>query len=126
MKCPKCQNSTNLMTERRIDGFTTCLSCNFRAKTAVFNAPTPESTGITKAQLRAAKKNILKCLTVDFEYGKRKDGKPLKRKLKNIAWFDPKDGKPNWNGIVLSDIMEAVVLGLYFTLEDADACKKRD
>jgi len=73
-----------------------------------------------KTDVKLAKAQILKCLTENFEYGKRKDGKPLKRKKQNQALFDKKEGWAVFNGTDLQMIMEAVVLGLYFTLEDGE------
>lgn len=34
MKCPKC-GSTNISTERRLDGFNTCLKCGYKWKNGV-------------------------------------------------------------------------------------------
>lgn len=75
---------------------------------------------MTKPDLRLAKKKILKCLTEDFEYGRnKKTGEPLKRKRKNQAIFDAKKGYQIFNGTDLEMVMNAVVLGLYFALEDS-------
>lgn len=75
---------------------------------------------MNKEDVRLCKKKILKCLTEDFEYGKRKDGKPLKRKRKSQALFDKKEGWAVWTGIDLEMVMDAVVLGLYFAMDDSD------
>lgn len=74
---------------------------------------------MNKADLRLAKKKILKCLTEDFEYGKTKTGKPLKHPKKNYAFFDKASGHQVYNGTDLEMVMDAVVLGLYFALEDS-------
>lgn len=75
---------------------------------------------MTKSDLRLAKKKILKCLTEDFEYGRnKKTGEPLKRKRKNQAIFDAQDGEQVFIGTDLEMVMNAVVLGLYFAMEDS-------
>ena len=71
-----------------------------------------------REELKEIKKNILKCLTQDFEYGTKKDGAPLKRRRKNQAIFDKNDGYAVWTGTDLNMVMDKVVLGLYFTLND--------
>ena len=76
-----------------------------------------------KADVRLAKKKILKCLTEDFPYGKTKSGKPRKRPLQNQAIFDKSDGHGRWHGIDLEMIMDKVVLGLYFAMDDSTADK---
>ena len=76
---------------------------------------------MTKKDVRLAKAKILKCLTEDFEYGRRKDGKPLKRKKLNQAIFDKKEGWAVYNGTNLEMVMDAVVLGLYFAIDDGEA-----
>jgi hypothetical protein len=68
-----------------------------------------------------AKQKILKCLTEDFEYGRTKSGKPLKRKYKNQAIFNAKGGWQCFHGTDLDMVMDAVVLGLYFPLEDSNS-----
>ena len=35
-KCPHCGETNNLKTERRPDGYTTCLTCEFKALTSLF------------------------------------------------------------------------------------------
>ena len=75
---------------------------------------------MTKKDVRLAKAKILKCLTEDFEYGKRKDGKLLKRKRLNQALFDKKKGWAVFNGTDLEMVMDAVVLGLYFAMDDGE------
>jgi len=71
-----------------------------------------------REELKEIKKNILKCLTQDFEYGTKKDGTPLKRRRKNQAIFDKNDGYAIWTSTDLNMVMDKVVLGLYFTLND--------
>ena len=73
---------------------------------------------MNKEILKEAKRNILRCLTEDFEYGTRKDGAPLKRKKRNQAIFDKDQGFACFNGTDLEMVMDAVMLGLYFTLDD--------
>ncbi len=75
---------------------------------------------MNKSDVRLAKKKILKCLTENFEYGKRKDGKPLVRPRKNTAIFDKKEGYAIFHGTDLEMIMEKVVLGLYLALADSE------
>lgn len=73
---------------------------------------------IIKKDIKICKAKILKCLTEDFEYGKRKDGKPLKRKKQNQAIFDKNKGYAIFNNIDLEMVMNAVVLGLYFAMSN--------
>lgn len=73
---------------------------------------------MTREDFKKAKKNIIKCLTQDFEYGTKKDGSPLKRKKINQRLFDKEDGYPVYVRATLDTIMEAVVLGLMFTVDD--------
>ncbi len=75
---------------------------------------------MNRADVRLAKSKILKCLTEDFEYGRRKDGQPLKRPKTNLAIFDPAKGYAIFNGTDLEMVMDAVVLGLYFALNDSE------
>ena len=76
---------------------------------------------MNKKDVRLAKKKILKCLTENFEYGKTKTGKPLKRPNKNIAIFDKgHNGRQVFNGTDLEMVMDAVVLGLYFALNEEE------
>jgi hypothetical protein len=79
---------------------------------------------MTKEDLRLCKKKILKCLTEDFTYGRRKDGKPLKRPKKNQAIFMEESGNPVFSGLDLTMVMDKVILGLYFALEDSDEERK--
>ncbi len=73
-----------------------------------------------KEDVRLAKKKILKCLTEDFEYGKnKKNGEPLKRKKQNQAIFNKEKGYAIWSQTDLEMVMDKVVLGLYFALEDS-------
>ncbi len=73
-----------------------------------------------KEDVRLAKKKILKCLTEDFEYGKnKKTGEPLKRKKQNQAIFNKEKGYAIWSQTDLEMVMDKVVLGLYFALEDS-------
>lgn len=73
-----------------------------------------------KKELQLIKSKILKCLTEDFTYGKTKTGKSLKHPKKNVAIFDPKEGWAVFNGTNLEMIMDKVVLGLYFALNDIE------
>ena len=75
---------------------------------------------MNKADVKLAKSKILKCLTENFEYGKRKDGTPPKRKKKNQAIFDKIKGYAIYNGTDLEMVMDKVVLGLYFSLDDSE------
>jgi hypothetical protein len=72
-----------------------------------------------KADVRLAKKSILRCLTEDFAYGRRKDGQPLKRPKRNQRIFDKQGGYAVFNGTDLEMVMDAVVLGLYLALDEA-------
>lgn len=75
---------------------------------------------MNKADIRLAKKKILKCLTEDFEYGRnKKTGEPMKRKKKNYAIFDKDQGFQIYHGTDLEMVMDKVILGLYFALEDS-------
>lgn len=75
---------------------------------------------MNKEDVRLAKKKILKCLTEDFEYGKnKKTGEPLKRKKQNQAIFKKEEGYAIWSQTDLEMVMDKVVLGLYFALEDS-------
>jgi len=60
----------------------------------------------------------------DGQYGKTKQGKPLKHPRKNIALWDKKDGRMNWTGIDLDLVMGAVVRGLYFAFDDLNTTNK--
>lgn len=73
-----------------------------------------------KKDIRIAKKAILKCLTEDFDYGKTKTGKPLKRPRKNQAIFSKQNGHAMWTNVDLEMVMDKVVLGLYFAMDDTD------
>ncbi len=73
---------------------------------------------MTKRDLQTCKDKILKCLNEDFDYGKRKDGTPLKRRHLNQAIFNKKEGWQCYNGTDLDMVMDKVVLGLYFALDD--------
>lgn len=68
---------------------------------------------MNKADLRLCKKKILKCLTEDFTYGN--DGEKH-----NQAIFD-RQGWQIFNGTDLDLVMDKIVLGLYFALEDSEA-----
>jgi hypothetical protein len=74
---------------------------------------------MNKADVRLAKKKILECLTEDFDYGKTKSGKPRKRPLKNQAIFDKQDGHGMYHDIDLEMVMDKVILGLYFAMDDS-------
>lgn len=71
-----------------------------------------------KADVRRATKAIHRALTEDFEYGRRKDGQPLKRPRRNQAIFNPTKGYAVFNGTDLEMVMDKVVLGLYFAMAD--------
>jgi len=75
---------------------------------------------MNKADVRLAKKKILKCLTEEFTYGKTKAGKPRKRPLQNQPIFDKQEGWARFHGIDLEMIMDKVVLGLYFAMDDSE------
>ena len=71
---------------------------------------------INKADIKLVKKKILKCLTENFECG---TGEPLKCKKQNQAIFDKEKGFAIWSQTDLEMVMDKVVLGLYFALEDS-------
>lgn len=73
-----------------------------------------------KEFVRLAKKKILKCLTENFTYGKRKDGTPLKRPHRNYSIFDKEEGFAEYTKTDLSMVMDKVVLGLYFALAEME------
>jgi len=73
---------------------------------------------MTKKEAQLIKKKILKCLTEDFTYGKTKKGLPLKRPKVNQAIFDYKEGWQCFNGTDLKMVMESVVLGIYFAMDE--------
>lgn len=75
---------------------------------------------MNKQDIRLAKAKILKCLTEDFDYGKTKSGKPLARPRKNQAIFDKSQGCAIFHGTDLEMIMDKVVLGLYFAMDDSE------
>jgi len=75
---------------------------------------------MNKADVRLAKKKILKCLTEEFPYGKTKAGKPRKRPLQNQPIFDKESGRERWSETDLEMIMDKVVLGLYFAMDDSE------
>lgn len=76
---------------------------------------------MNKSDVKLAKKKILKCLTEDIEYGiNKKTGKPLKRRKINQALFDKNEGYAIWSNTDLEMVMDKVVLGLYFALEDSE------
>jgi len=74
---------------------------------------------VNREDVKRAKASILRCLTVDFEYGRRKDGAPLKRPRRNQHIFDAKRGFAAYNGTDLEMVMDKVVLGLYFAMADS-------
>lgn len=78
---------------------------------------------VDKKELQRIKKSILRCLTEDFTYGRRKDGTPLKRPHKNQAIFNKEDGWSVFNNPTLDMVMDKVVLGLYFALDDTSRSK---
>lgn len=73
--------------------------------------------------VKIAKRSILKCLTEDFTYGKRKDGTPLKRPHHNYSIFDKDEGFANYCKTDLTMVMDKVVLGLYFAMEELEKQK---
>ena len=73
---------------------------------------------MNKADVREAKAAILRCLTEDFEYGKTKAGKPLKRPKKNQHYWDAKGGHSVYCEPTLPMVMDKVVLGLYFAMDE--------
>lgn len=76
---------------------------------------------MNKSDVKLAKAAILKCLTTDFYYGvNKRTGAPLKRRKRNRAEFDRKSGRMVWSSTSLTDVMDAVVLGLYLALADSD------
>ncbi len=75
---------------------------------------------MNKEDIRLCKKKILKCLTEDFDYGTRKDGQPLKRRKQNQPIFNSKEGFAVFTKTDLEMVMDSVVLGLYFALEDSE------
>lgn len=93
---------------------------------------------MNKKDVQIAKSRILKCLTEEFDYGRRKDGKPLKRRKINEPLFfknerignleahlrgeDPEfytKWDPIYTEVDLDMLMDKVILGLYFALEDS-------
>lgn len=75
---------------------------------------------MNKADLRKAKRHILRALTEDFAYGTRKDGQPLKRPHRNQAIFNRSEGHAIFNGTDLTMVMECVVTGLYLALVESE------
>ena len=73
-----------------------------------------------KKEKNFIKSKILKCLTQDFTYGTRKDGKPLKHPKTNQAIFDKEEGWQVFARTDLEMVMEAVVLGLSFAQADLE------
>lgn len=72
---------------------------------------------MTNTEIDAATESILHCLTRDFMYGVRKDGRPLKRPKLNQAIFDVESGWPVFSGTDLDMVMDKVVLGLQLLRE---------
>lgn len=76
---------------------------------------------MNKQDVKLAKKKILKCLTEDVEYGiNKRTGEPLKRRKKSLAIFDKKKGYQIYNGTDLEMVMDKVILGLYFAMNDSE------
>lgn len=73
---------------------------------------------MTKNDVKLAKKKILKCLTEEFYYGRRKDGKSLKRPHKNVPIF-MENGCQVFCNTDLEMVMDKIMLGLYFVMEDS-------
>ena len=73
---------------------------------------------MNKQDIKVIKNKILKCLTEEFTYGKTKKGAPLKRPHKNQPVFDKKEGWAVFCNIELDDVMNKVVLGIYFAFDD--------
>jgi hypothetical protein len=69
---------------------------------------------MNKEDVRLCKAKILKCLTEDFEHGKKR----------NPALFDKQTGRTNYSGTDLDIVMDAVVLGLYLALADSEGAVK--
>lgn len=70
---------------------------------------------ITKEDVRLIKEKILKCLTEDFTFGHQ----PI-RKKQNWSIFDVKDGHARYCGTDLQMVMDKVVLGLYFAMDEKE------
>ena len=70
---------------------------------------------MNKADLRLCKQKILKCLTEDVRHGERT----------SKAIFDKKKGFANYHATDLEMVMDKVVLGLYFALDDSQAAALR-
>ncbi len=75
---------------------------------------------MNKEDVRLAKDRILKCLTEDFTYGKTKAGIPLKRPHQNQGIFNSQRGYAVFNNTDLEMVMDKVVLGLYFAMDDSE------
>jgi len=76
-----------------------------------------------KEDIKLCKAKILKCFTEEFTYGKRKDGKPLKRPKQNVPLFIASgyfQGKSCYIETNLEMVMDKVVLGLYFAFDDLE------
>ena len=71
---------------------------------------------MTKKEIKVAKRRILRALTEQFEYGTLPDG--TKSKL-NVPPF-PKGKVEGWEptNVCLAEVMDAVILGLYFAMAD--------
>lgn len=74
---------------------------------------------MNKADVRLCKAKILKCLTEEFTYGRTKTGQPLKRPKRNQPIFNAEEGWQVFIGTDLEMVMDKVILGLYFALEDS-------
>ncbi|HEC66113.1 MAG TPA: hypothetical protein ENI23_12540 [bacterium] len=72
---------------------------------------------MTNEDSKRCRAKIRKCLTEDFWYGKRKDGKPLKKQKRNESLFDKTFGYAAYCAIGFEEIMNAVDLGLQLASE---------
>ena len=63
-----------------------------------------------KNDVRVAKSKILKCMTEEFKRGSKI----------NVPIFDKSEGYACFNGTDLEMVMDKVILGLYFAMEDTE------
>ena len=73
---------------------------------------------MNKIDVKLCKEKIIKCLTEEFLYGTRKDGKPLKRRRINVPIFDSVKGFMVYTNTDLEMVMDKVILGLYFAMDE--------
>jgi len=74
---------------------------------------------VKKSDIRAIKKQVLRCLTTDIKYGTTKNGEPRKYQYTSMAIFN-KNGPAIWNDVDLEMVMDKIVLALYFTWDDSE------